>query len=333
MPNQLSQSKASAEGKEMGNFLMKDQETGSHQPVSTSEVNLLSENLIDVERNVEEQPNTSEDTKDVALLDEDECFKEVFNVFDVNQDGVICKEDMKAIFAKLKEGHSDVSISNMIENFNQSENAEQVIQFSTFKRNVSFKIKNPFTEDDLHAAFQKVIKISDGIRIIGTDRKQECEIVNIETIVEALNSEVIDNIGNLNNAELKIVLDEMVRDGITQGLTFEEFSSLIKEYATDCFIMFGALFTSNHKAVHHECAEGQEDGIRILNVDGTLANSNSNINSIDASIPAVKCENPKRKLENTLEKAEILSLEEEEIDMNDWISDPCPEKQAKTDLI
>merc|ERR1719419_221441 len=138
--------------------------------------------------------------KDVSLLDEDEGFKEGFKVFDVNQDDVICKEDMKAIFAKLKEGHSDVSISNMIENFNQSENAEQVIQFSTFKRNVSSKIKNPFTENDLHTAFQKVLKISDGIRIIGADSKKECKIVNIETIVEALNSAIIENIGSLNNA-------------------------------------------------------------------------------------------------------------------------------------
>jgi len=333
LPNQLSQSKASEEGKEMGNFLMNDQETGLHQPAFTSEVNLLSENHISVERNVEELPIACEDTKDVSLLDENEGFMEVFKVFDVNQDGVICKQDIKAIFAKLKEGHSDASISNMIENFNQSENAEQVIQFSTFKRNVSSKIKNPFTEDDLHAAFQKVLKISDGIRILGSDSKQTCEILNIETIVEALNSEIIGNIGNLNKAELMIVFDEMIRDGITQGLTFEEFSCLIKEYATDCFLMFGALLTSNHKAVHNECAESQEDGIRILNVDGTLANPNSNINSIDASMPEVKYENPKRKLENTLEVADTLSLEEEEIDMNDWISDPCPEKQAKTDLI
>jgi len=309
MPNQLNQSKASEEGNETENFLMKNQENGSHQP-DTKDVTMLDDEFI--------HPNLS--------------FKTLFRCFDVNQDGVICKEDVKATFAAIR-GYSDVSISNMIENFDQTENAEQVIQFPTFKRNASSKIKNPFTKDDLRKSFQKVIKISDGIQIIGTDSKQECEIVNIETIVEALNSAIIENIGSLNNAELMIVLDEMIRDGITQGLTFKEFAYLIKEYATDCFIMFGALLTSNHKAVHHECVEGQEDGIRILNVDGTLANSNSNINSIDASIPEVKCENSKRKLENTLEVADTLSLEEEEIDMNDWISDPCPEKQAKTDLI
>jgi len=50
-------------------------------------------------------------------------------------------------------------------------------------------------------------------------------------------------------------------------------------------------------------------------------------------MPEVKCENPKRTLENILEVADTLSLDEEEIDMNDWISNPCQEKQAKTDLI
>jgi len=50
LPNQLSQSKASEKGKEMGNFLMNDQENGLHQPAFTSEVNLLSENHISVEK-------------------------------------------------------------------------------------------------------------------------------------------------------------------------------------------------------------------------------------------------------------------------------------------
>jgi len=237
MPNQLNQSKASEEGNETENFLMKDQETGSHQP-DTKDVTMLDDEFI--------HPNLS--------------FKTLFRCFDVNQNGVICKEDVKATFAAIR-GYSDVSISNMIENFDQTENAEQVIQFPTFKRNASSKIKNPFTKDDLRKSFQKVIKISDGIQIIGTDSKQECEIVNIETIVEALNSEAIDNIGNLNNAGLKIVLDTMVRDGIngrgainkTQSLTFEEFSDLIKEYVESfiCLVLFTAYW------IHDPCPEKQ----------------------------------------------------------------------------
>jgi len=280
----------------------------------------------------------------------DEDLIDLFKFFDVNQDGVICKEDMKDSFANMKEYQSDIPISNMIEHFNHSGYAEPVIlesfigwtytkigiKFSTFKSIVSSKIKNLFTEEDLRTAFQEVVKISDGIRIIGTDNKQEIEKVDIETIIEALNSEVLDHIGNLDNVELKVILDEMARDGHTQGLTYEEFSYLIKSYAkiTDCFIMFGALLTRNHKEVNNcEYALGQEDGIRVLNTDGTLANSSSYTGGFDASKPVVECETPKRKLENTHEVAETLTLEEKQIDTNDLISTGCPEKQAKTDLI
>jgi len=117
----------------------------------------------------------------------------------------------------------------------------------------------------------------------------------IETIIQALDSKTIDNIGNLDNAELKIILEEMVRDGITHGLTFEEFFKLIKDYAADCFIMFGALFTKNHNTVHqYECVGSLEDGIRVLNVDGTFANSNIKMNDVDSAKPLIKCENFKK---------------------------------------
>jgi len=332
--NYFNQTKDLELEKEMGNFLMKDEETSELRPALASMENLSRVNHESIVRNIAELPSVGDDTENVVMMNENEGFDEIFNVLDVNQDGVIFKEDMKAIFVRLKEDHSDASILSMIENFNQKENDKHVIDFSTFKSKVSSKVRNPFTEENLKIAFQEVIKIADGVRITGSDNKPQSEIVDIETIIEALDSKTIDNVGNLDNAELKIILEEMVRDGITQGLTFEEFFNMIKDYAADCFLMFGALFTKNHNTVHqYECVGSQEDGIRVLNVDGTLANSNIKMNDADSTKPLIKCENFKRKLETSCEATEAMNLDVEESDNISLMINPSSEKQAKADYI
>jgi len=149
--NYFNQSKDFELEKEMGNFLMKDVETSELEPALASMENLSRDNQASNVRNIAELPSVGEDTENVLMMNENEGFNETFNVLDVNKDGVICKEDMKAIFVRLNEDHSDASILSMIENFNQKENDKQVIHFTTFKSKVSSKIKNPFTEENLNS--------------------------------------------------------------------------------------------------------------------------------------------------------------------------------------
>ena len=99
---------------------------------------LVENALNDVEiaetRNDQEPWSSNQNTEDVKMLNEDECFQEIFQVFDENSGRVICKEDLKSTFSKMKEHYTEAEILSMMKNFNEVENRSPVIDFSTFKR-------------------------------------------------------------------------------------------------------------------------------------------------------------------------------------------------------
>jgi len=173
----------------------------------------------------------------------------------------------------MKEHHSDGAVRKMIRKFNQDENSTS-ISFSEFKEKLFSKIHNQCTETELSAIFHKVRDFTDGIKIVDTQNNIQGETIDIDTIFEALESDVIKDLGKLDKEDLKVILGEMKSDGLTQGLTHQEFMDEFKDYASNIYTMFGALLSGGHQDTHEiECDNETEDGIIIINSDGTLGSS------------------------------------------------------------
>merc|ERR1712141_213502 len=141
----------------------------------------------------------------------------------------------------------------MIRKFNEDEDSI-AIKFPAFEEKLFSKTNCPYTATDVSAVFRKVVEITDGIQISDSEDNVQNEAIEIDTIFEALDSDIVNNLGKLSKDDMKMILGEIKSDGATHGLTLPEFSNLLEEYSRDIFVMFGALLTGGHQSKHaHEC--------------------------------------------------------------------------------
>jgi len=278
----------------------------------------------------------SENDEEFEKVDEETYFREAFQVFDKNKDGFICKEDLKALFSSMNEDHSDSAISKMIGKFNQDENKNEFIPYSNFKEILFPKISNPYSQFELSNAFRKVREITDGIQILDTENITQNEVIEFDGILEALDTNLISGIGSLGKAELRVIISEIESGGTTYGVTLPEFSDLMEDYATNINVMFGALLLGDHQDEHQcDCENDTDDGIIVLNADGSLSTAHLQQETSSPVLEEVK-NSKKRLLQKADEFLHVESIMQDEI-INATISvpvenDTIPQKVTKIEF-
>ena len=118
-----------------------------------------------------------EENSEMEIVDEETFFRETFGVIDKNNDGVICREDLKALFTSVNGDHSDYGIGKMIGKFNDDGSKNVNISLIDFKEKLAPKLKTPIVESELLDVFQKVRDITDGIHISNSDNNPQSEVV------------------------------------------------------------------------------------------------------------------------------------------------------------
>ena len=212
-----------------------------------------------------------EENSEMEIVDEETFFRETFGVIDKNNDGVICREDLKALFASMNEDHSDYAIGKMIGKFNDDGSKNVNISLIDFKEKLAPKLKTPIVESELLDVFQKVRDITDGIHISDSDNNPQNEVIELDMALEALDENVFSCIGHLSKPELKVIFQEMKDGGVTYGIPFSEFSELMEECCSNPYVLFGALLCRGHNEQHRaECEEDTEIGMSILDSNGCL---------------------------------------------------------------
>merc|ERR1712038_680161 len=119
----------------------------------------------------------------MEIVDEDTFFRETFVVIDKNNDGVICREDLKALFTSMNEDHSDYAIGKMIGKFNDDGSKNVNISLNDFKEKLAPKLKTSIVESELLDLFQKVKilrDITDGIHISDSDNNPQNEVIELD---------------------------------------------------------------------------------------------------------------------------------------------------------
>jgi len=289
---------------EMGSTLMNDSNSNQEEPeVTTREV--ISQTILELNTNYDTQ-NSCNIIQQVPLMDIDAVLQETFTILDSNGDGVICEEDLKNLFTEMKEKHSKAAISYFIKKFNRGSNQNQVIDFQTFKEKVAFKIENTLSEEDLKATFQKVSDITDGIRIIDSDNKPQGEIIQIELVIKALDSNIISSLGKFDKGQAKVILGEMVASGLTYGLNFQEFCTNIEEYTRDPFVIFGALLTGGCADERNGCENDKDYVVSIVKTSDTESWEHKNVLTPSTS------KTLKRKFDATSTTTNLIDIENDD---------------------
>merc|ERR1719361_3119809 len=135
-----------------------------------------------------------EENSEMEIVDEETLeetlFREIFGVIDKNNDGVICREDLKALFASMNENHSDYAIGKMIGKFNDDSSKNVNISLADFKEKLAPELKTPIFESELLDVFQKVRDITDGIHISDSENNPQNEVIELDMALEALDENV-----------------------------------------------------------------------------------------------------------------------------------------------
>ena len=113
--------------------------------------------------------NITEDVEYSNGCEENESYKEAFEILDINEDGLICKDDVKTLLGMIDlyiyEDYNDALIEKMIGEFNQ-DGGRKYITFADFKRKLKPKISSPYNMTELSTMFHQIREITEGIPMV-----------------------------------------------------------------------------------------------------------------------------------------------------------------------